>query len=327
MRCQHCQDMMVEALYGELDADAKKRFDDHVVDCEACASQLSEMQGTLDVMSKHERRDPGQAYWDGYWNRLSARMEEEQVARGSARVAWWRWSVLGGASSRISWAYRAAAAAAILTIGIFAGRTFFTPGVVTPEDYLASEPPAVETQIAEEDRDTNRGAIDSPPGEQQEKRRPASRREEVVPQPATDVHAASADERAMCYIEKSQLLLVALVNNDPSAPDAFAGGFGERQRRSTQLVAEAAEIKDELDDPKQRRLRALVAELEKILVQISNLESEEDVESVEFIRSRVNDHDVLLKINLEQMRHGVDDDGCASGEAVGPTRKGASGDV
>jgi hypothetical protein len=319
MRCEHCQDKMVEALYGELDGDTKKRFDDHVVACEACASQLAEMQSTLDVMSKHERRNPGQAYWDGYWNRLSARMEEEQVARGSARVAWWRRSVMGGASSRISWVYRAAAAAAILMVGIFAGRTFFTPGVVTDDGQLLAgqaDRPVVEQP------GPARGAIDTPPGETQDQPATEKGGEDFAPMPsdpvpAVDTRLASADDRAMCYIEKSQLLLVALVNNDPEAPDAFADGFGERQRRSTQLVAEAEALKDELDDPTQRRLRALVAELEKILLQISNLESEEDVESVEFIRSRVTDHDVLLKINLEQLRHGDEDDGCASGEARG----------
>jgi hypothetical protein len=120
----------------------------------------------------------------------------------------------------------------------------------------------------------------------------------------------------MRYVEKSQLLLIALVNNDP-ASDGYAADFGMQQQRSRQLVDEAEGLKQELDDPKQRRLRELVGELEKILMQIANLESEDDMDAVEFIRSRVDDHDVLLKINLEQMRHGADVDGSASGEARG----------
>lgn len=331
MRCEHCQDLMVEALYGELEGDAQKRFDEHIVGCEACTAELAEMQSTLEVMSKRERRNPGQAYWDGYWNRLSARMEEEQAARGSTRVAWWRRSVMGGASSRISWVYRAAAAAAILMVGIFAGRTFFLPeatppGAVAPEVEVATEDPAVQSTPAEEGGVDQRGAIDAPAEEVATRQRSVPDEKVTTPAPrvtpAVDAAAAAADERAMCYVEKSQLLLVALVNNDSNDPDAFAGGFGEQRRRSAQLVAQAAAIKDDLDDPRQRRLLALVTELEKILLQISNLESDEDIESVEFIRSRVNDHDVLLKINLEQLRHGAEDDGCAA-----PDREGVSSDV
>ncbi len=284
MRCERCQDLMVEALYGELDEPSRKTFDEHVIKCESCAAVMAEMQGTLDTMSKHQRSNPGQAYWDGYWKRLSARMEDEQVTRGSAGVAWWRRNVMGGGNSRVSWAYRAAAVAAILVIGVFAGRTFLAPDLqLTDEPQVAVEQPV---------------------------------QEQSAPIPV-DAKAAAADDRAMCYIEKSQMLLIALVNGDPSSPDAYAGGFSDQRRRSSKLVDEAGAIKDDLSGPRQRRLRALVADLEKILVQISNLESEEDVEAVEFIRSRVNDRDMLLKIDLEQMRHGTDVEGCAPGAARG----------
>jgi hypothetical protein len=323
---------MVDALYGTIDDDSNQRaFDKHVVECEACAAVLAEMQGTLELMSKRERRDPGQAYWDGYYNRLTARMETEQAARGSARVTWWLRSFVGGASSRMSWAYRAAAVLAILTVGVFAGRTFFAPSspfqeqpqVATEErgaGTLEQAPPAEEKGevLASEPAPTRpkkSDAIDVPPGEK--------RSRSTQPSPSlpgglatTEILPASS-ERAMCYIEKSQMLLVALVNSDPTAPDAYAGGFADRRQRSTALVAEASEITEELDDPKQRRLRELVSELQKILIQISNLESEEDADAVEFIRSSVNDHDVLLKINLEQMRHENEEDGCAPGAASG----------
>jgi hypothetical protein len=291
---------MVDALYGSIDDEsARREFDSHVVDCEACAAMLAEMQGTLELMGKRERYNPGQAFWDGYWNRLSARMESEATGGSRKRVlAWWP-----------SWAYRAAAVAAILAVGVFAGRTFFAPSTGVQESPQVSAADRGDEETSPTPAREQRDEVASGSSAQ-----PREKREEPAPRDATDVMPASS-ERAMCYIEKSQMLLIALVNSDPNTPDAYAG-LDEHRRRSSVLVAQAPEIKESLDDPKQRRLRGLVTELEKILIQISNLESEEDVEAVEFIRSRVSEHDMLFKINLEQMRHGLDDDGCAPGAAA-----------
>jgi hypothetical protein len=63
-----------------------------------------------------------------------------------------------------------------------------------------------------------------------------------------------------------------------------------------------------------------VAELEKILTQIANLEENEDAEAVEFIRGRVDRHDLLLKIDLEQLKHetsGASDGSGTDGEQTG----------
>jgi len=129
------------------------------------------------------------------------------------------------------------------------------------------------------------------------------------------VQLASADDRAMRYVEKSRVLLLALVNTDPDE-DGYSSSMQGHQKRSKALVSEAPSLKEELDSPKQQRLRELVSELEKILLQIANLEAEEDPEEVEFIKGRVNDHDVMLKINLEQLYGGNDGNGSgASGDA------------
>jgi hypothetical protein len=273
MRCADCQEIMVEALYEELVREERERFDAHVGQCDDCRATLEEMRGTLGWMDKRERRDPGAAYWDGYWNRLTARMEKEGVALGRP-APWWRRNVFG-AGPKAAWAYRAVAAAAILVLGVFVGRTFF------PE--VQTNPPTVATTSGEEESHAAQPLEKAPPA-------------------GMAVQPASANERAMRYIGKSQLLLIALVNHDPT--DAYGADFNAQRARSAELVDEAPAIKASLTGPKQRRLRELVGELEKILVQIANLESDEDVEGVEFIRSRVNDHDVLFKIDLEQMRQG-----------------------
>ena len=60
-------------------------------------------------------------------------------------------------------------------------------------------------------------------------------------------------------------------------------------------------LKDDLTDANRRKLYQLVSDLEVILLQIANLESQNDLPAVEMIRSGVDRRGILLKINLEEM--------------------------
>ena len=64
MNCRECEELIVGALYGELDQETQDRFRAHIDTCADCGSLYAEMRSTLDVMSGRVREDPGQAYWD-----------------------------------------------------------------------------------------------------------------------------------------------------------------------------------------------------------------------------------------------------------------------
>jgi hypothetical protein len=260
MRCEDCEKFFVEALYEELDSESRSKFEKHLSECRACSAEFKRMQATLRIMDRRERPDPGQAYWEGYWNRLNASMERPQP-RGMRR--WLTRRVLGGSRPAVTWAYRAAAAVVLVALGAFVGRTFLPTRVV-------------------------------------ERQGPTAPERQMVVQPA------STGQRAMQYLESSQVLLLALVNYDPENEGVYAADLSAQRRLSRRLVGEAAGLKEELGDPRHRRLRELVSDLELILMQIANLEGDDDLGAVEFIRSSVNEKDVLLKINLEQVRIGED---------------------
>ena len=272
-RLTNYEELIVDALYDDLDETRREQFEQLLREDSEFRTLFEKMGGTLTLMGRRERRDPGEAYWEGYFGRLDERLAEgasESVAVGPESQSWWRRNV-GSMGTGATWATRAAAAAAILVMGVFVGRTFFLPAEQT-----ATIPTPVET---------------------------ASPRE-VTPLPSDggDVELASADDRAMRYVEKSRVLLLGLVNADTD-DDGTGAGFEVQRRQSRSLVTQAAGLREELDDPSHRRLRALVGELEKIMMQIANLESEEDFDEVELIRGRVDKHDVMLKIDLEELRH------------------------
>ena len=268
MNCRQCEDLFVEALYGELEPEARRRFDTHLESCAGCAQTYVRMQSTLDVMERREQPDPGHAYWDGFWNRLSARMEREE--EGRRRRGWLGRLFPSLPDATVRWAYRGVVAALLIVFGAVAGRVMI-PGTETgPESGAGGEP-----RIA---------VIESGGG--------------------GDAVQTAAEACARQYIEDSQVLLLALVRFDPGTEGEYLSDWSAEKKRSRELVSQAGSLKDNLNDPGQRRLRELVKELELIMMQIANIESAADSESVELIRSSVNDRDVMLKINLEKLRGG-----------------------
>jgi hypothetical protein len=119
----------------------------------------------------------------------------------------------------------------------------------------------------------------------------------AVPAPAGDPRLVRAEN----YIERSKILLLALANFDPARKDSYGLDLPRQKEISRGLVTEAAFLKGDLRSPADRRLRELVSDLEVILLQIANLESENDLESVELVQRGVDERGLLMKINLNDM--------------------------
>jgi len=256
--CKKCRGLLVEALYGELDPEVKAFFDGHIGSCPACAAEFAALTETLKTMDGRVRPDPGPDFWDGYWGRLARRMGEDKAAEGKPRSLANRMAWIWKLSPR--WAFQAAAAVALIVIGVFIGRIVFSPG-----------------------------------------RRPVDSARRV--EPATSVQAAASNPvlRARDYVDRSMLVLLALVNYDPATEDPYALDLPYQKQVSRELVTQAGALKSDLKEPGQRRLRELVTDLETILLQIANLESRNDLEAVEFVKQGVENRGIFLKINLSEM--------------------------
>jgi len=269
--CKKCRGLLVEALYGELNSKEKALFEKHIGSCPSCAAEFKALTETLKTMDERVRPDPGQGFWDGYWDRLAGRMGEERAATETSRS----WGKKLGRVWNLSprWAFQAAAALALIVAGIFIGRMVFSPRRISVE---ASRP-----------------AVEVPP---------------VQPGEGDPVL------RARNYVDRSKLVLLALVNYNSSTEDPYALDLPYQKKVSQELVTQAGGIKSDLNKPGQRRLRELVTDLEAILLQIANLESENDLEAVEFVKQGVENRGIFLKINLSEM--GGDLSGSGRGTAV-----------
>jgi hypothetical protein len=100
---------------------AKEKLDRHLAACPECSDLLREMKRTLEAMEDDPTPDPGPDFWEGYWDAVVLRMGHEALASGRGLAAgrpagrWFQpWT---------RWALGSAAAAALVLVGIFIGRT------------------------------------------------------------------------------------------------------------------------------------------------------------------------------------------------------------
>jgi len=166
------------------------------------------------------------------------------------------------------WAYQLAGGAALVVVGILIGRTVLSRPA--PPVRQAQQPPAL-----------------TAPGVQQ---------------------ASAPVLRARNFIDRSKLIILALVNYDPRSQDVYGLDLPLQKLVSRELVNEASGLKSDLKDPAQKRLRELVSDLETILIQIANLDSANDLSAVEFVKRGAESRGIMLKINLAEMEQSGQDD-------------------
>jgi hypothetical protein len=256
-------------------------------------------------MRLRRRPDPGAEFWDGYWQRLEERMARDATVVDASR--------LGPRRSIGSWGFRAAAAVLVLAAGVWIGRTVLAPAPRTTErapetassaalDDSLGPPRDTATEVLAQSNDNTPpvavpGAIDAPPGES-----PVSQdsHDATTPPGMRPAVAASNGDDALRYIGRSQVVLLALLNGGNGAEQSTV--YDSESAQARVLVAEGRRLQDGLTRPEDRRLRELVGQLEMILREIANLETDNDLDAVEMIRNRVDREGVLLQIDLQQMR-------------------------
>lgn len=125
MTCDDCRDLMVEALYAELDAATAKTFHDHIASCPACGPEYLGMRQTLSVMHGRLRPEPDARFLPDFWNNLRSRLSVPEMRRPVWRPA-----------AVPAWAY-GIAAVLLIAVGVYLGRTLFM------ERPLPESPPAI----------------------------------------------------------------------------------------------------------------------------------------------------------------------------------------
>ena len=111
--------------------------------------------------------------------------------------------------------------------------------------------------------------------------------------------------RAHNFGERSKVILLAMTNFDPETEDSYVLNIPYQQRISRELLQQAGGLKSELDDLDQRQLRELISDLEIILIQVANLDSDSEISAIELVKNGVKIRGVLFKIQLTDIRQSI----------------------
>jgi len=129
------QELMVDALFGEIAPEDRARLEAHLSTCDACAETFESLQATLAVTAERERPDRPPSFWREQRARLNERLAAEtgRPPSLSDRVRrWWASLPLILPQTGPQWALQGAVALVLLGIGLWAG---------TPDAPTATEPP------------------------------------------------------------------------------------------------------------------------------------------------------------------------------------------
>ncbi len=106
---------------------------------------------------------------------------------------------------------------------------------------------------------------------------------------------AITPERVRQYFRRSKALLVGVVNLQPDRPLPI--DFSKERRVSQDLVREARYLKQQPMDPRARRL---MDDMERIFIELSNVEGHGDPSTVDIVQSGIHQENLLFKIRIAE---------------------------
>jgi anti-sigma factor RsiW len=144
--CKKYQSHLAAKAFGDLGATEERELQTHLAACAACRDTLAEMQQALGTIGMPQRPEMPEHFWEGYWHRLTQRMEKEaqqEPKPDSLAERVWEWL-------REKWSRqpllvplaRTAGVLALLMLGVVIGHYWWpqeTPPVaeVTPPPVVA----------------------------------------------------------------------------------------------------------------------------------------------------------------------------------------------
>lgn len=257
--------MFDEALCRELNKEQKLFLENHLHECPKCRSEWEEANAMLNFMRKKVHQEPGPAFWDDYWEKLQDRMEKENALHAKSEKRRKRFFQFFQ-SLNFSPRWVVQAAAALVLVVI---------GIFIGREIF---PPA----------------------------------KEPVKQPGQSTVLVSGSEpgtklyqRTHNFIERSKVILLAMINFDPKTEDSYVLNLPFQQKISRELVQQAGGLKNELAGPDQGQLREIISDLEIILLQVANLDADSDISAIELVKNGVKIRGVLFKIQLADIRQSI----------------------
>lgn len=139
MSCSKFEPLLAGKLFGDLSPAEQRHLEAHLQSCAACRGQFAALQKVAAAMGPPVRPEMPPHFWEGYWPRLLARMEKE-AAQPSRRAQMMSiFPFWGRPAFQVKWIWQAAAAMALLVLGVIIGQNWPTQSSLVKD---TNAPPA-----------------------------------------------------------------------------------------------------------------------------------------------------------------------------------------
>lgn len=246
------RESLYEYVQNTLSPEELTRVGEHLQHCDACRSELAEVQAALRFLASIPD-SPSEQQSPEYWNAF-ARAVEERARSAShhsrVRISMWD-AILSFLIFDRKLVFGAAGAMAIVLAAVF-----FWPG---------KQEPGPPSEIVESGT--------------------SQHQQEVI----------QANERLSQYFRKSKILFVGLANMRTDAGQPI--DLTSERKASRDLIHEARFLKNQNLD---LRSAKLIDDMNKILIELANMEAEADLPNVELIRGGIHQENLLFKIRMAE---------------------------
>lgn len=273
--CKKSNLLFDEIFFNEISRSDKKFIDKHLKKCGKCRNGLNENTAMLSGITLNEYKEPRSEFWNNYTSNLNDRMlsegllEDEKSLNKSDKIN----ELIHQISNWFKnipasrWALQGSVVIALLLIGVLIGRNFFSPVVPSTNDSNLFK----EDIVFADNPGPNKAIL----------------------------------QRTSNFIDRSRVILLAIDNFDLETEDSEAINLFNQQRVSRNLVKQAALIKEDLSNFKQHRLKSLIGDLEIILLQIANIDSGSEMETIKLVKGNKYIHGMLYRIRINDLRRSV----------------------
>ncbi len=267
MTCRSCEIILSAQLEGEATTSQWREAEQHLATCRVCAQLWEEFQASTTLLKTQlARLEPSTALWE----KISARIEIEPRASWSERwrEQWEHWTqrTWSGVPRLV---FGAGFAVAVLVL------FFFIQRQSSPIAHLPQPPRADST-----------GFVARLPKEK------LPRLEKDEKEHALRVRLA---RNVAAHFEATRLVLLEVKNN-AEAPQAF--DVAEVRAASQKLLEQSLLLKAELHEGQVPLLRSTLEQLEVVLFELANLETQPEPEEISSLRTAIQHGDLLIKIEI-----------------------------
>ncbi|MBP1658709.1 MAG: putative zinc-finger [Bacteroidetes bacterium] len=256
---------LYEYLRGDLDEKDRASVESHLAECAPCRDECEEVREALGMLSPTGGQ-PSDALPDAFWTALLNEVDQKIAAKSDRPGVRLRFSVW---QRRVSdWLTMTVVPHRRLVLGVASIAIVATSAFVTwsllrqsPDRPVFAESPAGAESI-----EPGLASVSAPP-----------------------------ETRMDSYLRKSRLLLVGVTN----MPDVKGQpvDLSVERKTSRELADEARTLKQQtLDD----RSLDLVNELEKIQIELANMESRNEMPTMALVRSGIERENLLFKIRMQE---------------------------